>query len=78
MCAIAKRAFFLSLVIFFFASSAMADGEDELACLSPCGDGKVLVGFDDGNNASCVCVDTGNGMEEAPVPEGLGEGVELD
>ena len=60
-----KKIMFCMACILFLASPAIAS---EDSCDQECSDGKVAVGYGDGNKATCTCVEPGEGMVET-VPE---------
>lgn len=57
---IKKYAFVMLLAAAFTLPTPVQADE---SCDQPCPDGKVKSSFADGNNASCVCLDEGAGMQ---------------
>lgn len=49
------------LLALCFTNGALAEENDQ--CASECDGGKTKVGFADGDRATCLCVEPGEGME---------------
>jgi len=57
-----KKTLFIAAFLLSIAGPALADDEDQ--CALDCPDGQKKAGFADGDKATCLCVDAGEGMVE--------------